>query len=144
MVRFIVVIIAILPFTSCTKDESIEPQNPNWCGTNTSTNDTTFYKSFIKLQVEGNSSPDSVDFLSTTFYNRYGQHYFKRFINPNLTLQDSDIIYGTGGNDLSIIVYDSDTAKKFTSKIFKNNSILLQKIGKTDSNNKKFITTFIF
>lgn len=128
---------------SCTKEKSIEPIKLNWCATTASV-DSFFHKGSIKMQVEGNSSPDSVDFMSNGGYTMLGVHYFKRFYNPTLTLKDSALIFSKYGNDLSVIIYNSDTTQIFTSKIFIDNTIHLQKTGHTNSSNKKFITTYIF
>ena len=128
---------------SCAKDKSVEPKNLNWCATTISL-DSFFHKTSIKMQVEGNSSPDSVDFMSHTAYTIYGSRYFKRFYNPTLTLKDSTLMISQQGADLSIIIYSADTTKIFTSKIFINDSIRLKQTGQTHSGNKKFITTYVF
>ena len=69
MSKTIVFIMIILFFVSCTKDKSIEPQDSNWCGTVTS-GDTLTHKYIFKLQVNGLSSPDSIDFISSKSYRK--------------------------------------------------------------------------
>lgn len=144
MTKNLLFIIIIFFFVSCTRDKSIEPEKNAWCGTTTVVYDTLFHKNIIKLQVDGFSIPDSVDFMSNTIYTMYGSRYFKRFRNPVLTLTDSSIIIAKYGNDLSIIIYNSDTTKMFISKIFINNTLQIQQTGKTNSISKLFTTNHNF
>lgn len=143
MTKTILFILSILFFVSCTKDKSIEPQNQNWCGTN-SIGDTLSHRYIFKLQVDGFSFPDSIDFMSSTAYNSLGNHYYKRFISPTISLLDSGFVFGKAGNEMTIIIYNSDTTKSFVSKIFVNNILRIQQVGNTNSITKKHITNYIF
>lgn len=143
MSKTIVFIMIILFFVSCTKDKSIEPQDSNWCGTVTS-DDTLTHKYIFKLQVNGLSSPDSIDFISSKSYNTLGNHYFKRFTNPTLSLLDSGFVFGKTGNGMMIIIYNADTTKSFTSQVFVNNTLRIQQIGHTNSITNKITTKYYF
>ena len=130
-------------FISCTRDKEINPSPSFNCGTVNSA-DTFTHKNNFKLQLEGLISPDSVDFTSNTAFTIYGNHYFKRMQNPTLTLIDSTLIFIKKFGDINIIVYDSDTTKQFTAKIFKNSILETQQTGHANSSNKKFVITYIY
>ena len=73
-----------------------------------------------------------------------GNHFFKRYRNPALTLIETDLVVGKVGNDITIIIYNSDTTKSFTSKIFINNTLRIQQVGNTNSITKKHTTNYYF
>lgn len=143
MKSLILYIFLVVSLASCKKDNSIEPQNNNCSGTSTAI-DTLAHKYKFKLKVDGVSIPDSVDFVTSSGYDLYGSHYFKRYINPSLSLSDSGLVIAKVGNDISIIVYSSDTTKSFSTSIFISESLRLQKTANTNSITHKTTTKYYF
>jgi len=79
--------------------------------------------------VTGNSIPDSANFNINLGQAQFGTVYYKTFINPTLTLMDSTNFCGDKNSDIILHVYNQDTTKIYTTKIYVNDSLIVQKTG---------------
>ncbi len=113
--------------SSCKKDAALPgPQNqttvcgtPGWPQGN--------WK--VKFVVSGLTSPDSANFNINMGKTQFGTHYYKTFINPTLTLSDSVHFCGDKNSDIILEVYNQDTTQTFTTKIYVNDSLVIQQTG---------------
>ena len=83
----------------------------------------------VKFVVTGNSVPDSTNFNINGGQAQFGTVYKKTFVNPTLTLMDSTNFCGDKNSDIILNVYNIDTTKIYTTKIYVNDSLIIQKTG---------------
>lgn len=79
--------------------------------------------------VTGNSIPDSANFNINLGQAQFGTVYNRTFINPSLILTDSTIFCGDKNSDIMLHVYNHDTTKIYTTKIFVNDTLQIQQTG---------------
>ena len=111
--------------TSCKKDVGIPNKPKTVCGTVGWPQ----VNCKVKFVVTGGATPDSANFNINGGQSQFGTVYNKTFINPSLILADSTNFCGDKGSDIILNVYNQDTTKIYTTKIYVNDSLIIQKIG---------------
>jgi len=119
------VLLIPLFFISCKKDSAIPNKPKTVCGTEGWPQGN--WK--IKFVVNGLVKPDSINFNINDGQTQFGTFYYKTFIQPSLILMDSTNFCGDKNSDIIIKVYNQDTTKTFTTTIFLNDSLIIQKTG---------------
>ena len=118
-------LIGLVILTSCKKDIAIPNKPKAVCGTVGWPQ----VNCKVKFVVTGSSIPDSANFNINLEQAQFGTVYYKTFISPSLTLMDSANFCGDKNSDIILNVYNSDTTKTFTTKIYVNDSLIIQKTG---------------
>ena len=114
----LILILLITLIYSCKKDPVI-PKQKTVCGTVGWPQGN--WK--VKFVVTGANIPDSVTMdINNGNYN-LGTPYKKKFIHPTLILSDSLMFCGDKNSDVNLWVYNSDSTKFFTTKIYINDSL---------------------
>ncbi len=120
---YIILILTIV--TSCKKDVAIPDKTKTVCGTVGWPQ----VNCKVKFVVTGNSIPDSANFNINLGQGQFGTVYNRTFINPSLMLADSTIFCGDKNSDIILNVYNHDTTKIYTTKIYVNDTLQTQKSG---------------
>ncbi len=116
----------IIMLASCTKDVAVQPENNSVCGTVGWPQ----VNCKVKFVVTGNSMPDSVNFNINMGKAQSGTVYYRTFATPGLTLMDSTNFCGNKNSDVNLIVYNNDSTKNYTTKIYINDSLIIQETGR--------------
>lgn len=123
-----IVIYALLILTtliSCKRDTAIPNRTNTVCGTVGWPQ----VNCKVKFVVTGTSIPDSANFNINSGQARFGTVYNRTFINPTLILMDSTNFCGDKNSDILLNVYNHDTTKIYTTKIYVNDSLQIQLTG---------------
>ena len=104
---------------SCVKDPAIPIKSKTVCGTIGWPQGN--WK--VKFVVTGSSIPDSANFNINGGQAQFGTVYNKTFITPTLMLSDSINFCGDKNSDVNLWVYNSDSTKYFTTKVYINDSL---------------------
>ena len=111
--------------TSCKKDVAIPNKTKTVCGTVGWPQ----VNCKVKFIVTGTSIPDSTNFNINGGQAQFGTVYNRTFINPTLALMDSTYFCGDKNSDIILKVYNQDTTKIYTTKIYVNDSLQIQQTG---------------
>ena len=87
----------------------------------------------VKYIVSGLNTPDSVQFDINMGQAQFGTVYKRKFIHPTLIVTDSTNFCGDLNSDIRLLVFDHDTSKTYTCKIFVNNVLKADTLAKCAS-----------